>query len=56
MKITNSQYWRYQILGWSFASLYWAYIAYFKQDYSIFYTSIDVSSRQSVRFKNRNSL
>ena len=41
LKNTNSQYWRYQILGWSFASLYWAYIAYFKQDYSIFYTSIN---------------
>ncbi len=41
MKVTNSQYWKYQFLGWSFASLYWAYIAYFKQDYSIFYTVIN---------------
>ncbi len=41
MKDTNSQYWKYQFLGWSFASLYWAYIAYFKQDYSIFYTVVN---------------
>ncbi|WP_347925911.1 histidine kinase [Pontimicrobium sp. SW4] len=41
MKNTNSQYWRYQILGWSFASLYWAYIAYFIQDYSMFHTTIN---------------
>ena len=26
------------MLGWSLASLYWAYIFYFKQDYSVFHT------------------
>ena len=41
LKNANFQYWRYQILGWSFASLYWAYIACFKQDYSIFHTTIN---------------
>ncbi len=31
-------YWKCQLVGWSLASLYWAYIFYFKQDYSIFHT------------------
>ena len=38
---TISKYWKYQIAGWSLASLYWAYIFYFKQDYSLFYTVIN---------------
>lgn len=34
-----SQYWQYQLVGWSLASLYWAYVFYFKQDYSLFHTT-----------------
>ena len=41
MKITNSKYWKYQFFGWGFTSLYWAYIAYFIQDYSIFHTVVN---------------
>lgn len=34
-----SLYWQYQLLGWSLASLYWAYNFYFKEAYSIFHTT-----------------
>lgn len=36
-----TQYWKYQLLGWSLASLYWAYIFYFKNDNSVFHTVIN---------------
>ncbi|MFK7772041.1 MAG: sensor histidine kinase [Saprospiraceae bacterium] len=36
-----SQYWKYQLLGWSLASFYWAYSVYFIYDYLLFYTAIN---------------
>ncbi len=38
LKNNAYQYWKYQLLGWSLASIYWAYTTYFKLDYSIFHT------------------
>lgn len=35
------KYWTFQLLGWSLASLYWAYGAYFIQEYSLFYTVLN---------------
>ncbi|MDB4292412.1 histidine kinase [Maribacter sp.] len=33
-----AQYWQYQLVGWSLASLYWAYNFYYKADYSLLHT------------------
>ncbi len=43
IKIRNriSLYWKFQLLGWGIASLDWAYILYFRQDCSLFHTSIN---------------
>ncbi|WP_418637719.1 sensor histidine kinase [Winogradskyella sp.] len=40
-KETISLYWKFQWLGWSLASVYWAYVVYVKQDYTIFYTLVN---------------
>jgi len=32
------KYWKYQLIGWSLAALYWAYNFYFIQAYSVFHT------------------
>ncbi len=35
------RYWKYQLLGWGLVSLYWAYIVYIKDHYSVFHTLIN---------------
>ena len=35
------KYWTCQLLGWSFASIYWAYVVYFQQDYTLLHTFIN---------------
>lgn len=38
---TVSLYWRCQLLGWSFVSIYWAYTVYTRDSYGIFYTLLN---------------
>ncbi len=34
-------YWKCQLIGWSLASVYWVYITYFVNDYSVFHTIVN---------------
>ncbi|MDW3652701.1 MAG: histidine kinase [Bacteroidia bacterium] len=35
------RYWTYQLLGWGLASIYWAYIVYVNNDYSVLHTLVN---------------
>lgn len=36
-----SKYWKYQLVGWSLASLFWVYSVYFEQGYNLHYTVVN---------------
>lgn len=36
-----SLYWKCQLIGWSFVSIYWAYTVYTRDNYDIFYTLLN---------------
>jgi len=40
-KIRSYKYWQIQLLGWSLASVYWAYTVYVKENYSVFHTIVN---------------
>ncbi|OIQ40550.1 MAG: sensor histidine kinase [Bacteroidetes bacterium MedPE-SWsnd-G1] len=39
--INISLYWKCQLIGWSFVSIYWAYIVYSRDNYGLFYTLLN---------------
>jgi len=41
LQMKLSKYWKCQLLGWSLASLYWAYTVYFELGYTLFYTIVN---------------
>ena len=40
-KHRSYNYWKCQLVGWSVASLYWAYVVYFRDEYSLFHTFVN---------------
>ena len=40
-KLNLSLYWKCQLSGWGFVSVYWAYTVYTRDDYGVFYTFLN---------------